>query len=156
MGTYNQGVVLGGLAWLYAETGNVSLLGRGIAIANATIQTLVWPDGRPVLKESCEFGGGSNDCDQDQVQFKGIFVRHLMYFCQVLPTAFASEYNFFKSWIDTNVAAIWKSDRASMELGLTWTGPFVTAGAAVQTSATDALLARASLHRRGVSGIVYV
>merc|ERR1712113_563499 len=156
MGTYNQGVVLGGLAWLYTETGNVTLLERGIAIANATIHTLVWSKSRPVLEESCEFSGGSNDCDQDQVQFKGIFVRHLMYFCQVLPAAFASEHGMLSSWIETNAASIWKSDRTNMELGLTWTGPFGTAGAAVQTSATDAVLAHALLHEGAISGSVYV
>lgn len=76
--TYNQGVVLGGLAWLYQLDRNTTLLDVGVDIAKATIASMVWNSSVPVLKESCD-AIDANGCDLDQEQFKGIFVRYLMH-----------------------------------------------------------------------------
>ena len=111
--------------------------------------TKIWNDTVPVLRESCD-GLDANGCDLDQEQFKGVFVRYLMYFAQVLEGdamgAFADDVAAFKAWIATNVRAIWGDDRGDgSDLSELWVGTFVGPGAIMQTSATDALLASAVL-----------
>ena len=69
--TYNQGVILGGLAALSEITGDRDYLTQGEAIAAAALRGLA-PGG--ILAEPCESGA---TCNEDQAQFKGIFVRYL-------------------------------------------------------------------------------
>ena len=69
--TYNQGVILGGLAALSEITGDRGYLTQGEAIAAAALRGLA-PGG--ILAEPCETGAA---CNEDQAQFKGIFVRYL-------------------------------------------------------------------------------
>ena len=69
--TYNQGVILGGLAALHELTGDQAYLRQGEAIADAALRALTGRRG--ILAEPCEPAG----CDGDQTQFKGIFVRYL-------------------------------------------------------------------------------
>lgn len=64
--TYNQGVILGGLAELYKANGNASLLGQAGIIAEAAIDALSVGE---ILRESCEVDG--EGCDGDKTQFKG-------------------------------------------------------------------------------------
>lgn len=98
--TYNQGVILSGLALLYNATGNASLLDIAQKIADATIQRLIYPDG--ILKEPCE-----PNCDNDQTLFKGIFVRHLAYLVGYLTdTAHQQRYRLF---IQQNADTVWTS-----------------------------------------------
>jgi predicted alpha-1,6-mannanase (GH76 family) len=122
--TYNQGVIIGGLTELYKSTGDVTCLNQAIALANATISTLV--DANGVLREPCESGS----CGGDGSQFKGIFIRHLAILYDVTRTT--AYYNFlFK-----NAHATWFNDRnAFNQLGLRWDGPFDSADAARQSSA---------------------
>jgi len=69
--TYNQGVILGGLANLATFTKNASLLTRAQNIADAVYDSnLVYTKGG-VLREPCE---ASSDCGRDCPQFKGIFL----------------------------------------------------------------------------------
>jgi hypothetical protein len=70
--TYNQGVILSGLARLAAATQNATLAGVAATVARAAMNGLV-VDG--VLTEPCP--GGS--CGGDGQIFKGIFARHLGY-----------------------------------------------------------------------------
>ena len=72
--TYNQGVILGGLAALHELTGDQGFLRQGEVIADAALRTLT--SQRGILAEPCEPSG----CDGDQTQFKGIFVRYLHQF----------------------------------------------------------------------------
>ena len=70
--TYNQGVVLSGLVYLNKINGDPSYLVYAHKIANAALQHMTNEEG--VLTETlCEPG----NCNSDQEQFKGIFVRHL-------------------------------------------------------------------------------
>jgi hypothetical protein len=50
--TYNQGVLIGGLAALAMQMESRSLIDRAVEVAESTMKTLVYPDG--TLKESCE------------------------------------------------------------------------------------------------------
>jgi predicted alpha-1,6-mannanase (GH76 family) len=130
--TYNQGVILGGLADLYKVTGDLTYINQATAIANATILNLV--DGNGILREPCESG----DCGGDGPQFKGIFIRNLAYLYDV--TRNPGFYNFlFK-----NAHSVWFADRNVFnQLGLRWGQSFDAADAARQSSAMMAVSALA-------------
>jgi predicted alpha-1,6-mannanase (GH76 family) len=68
--SYNQGVVLGGLAALARADHNPSVLSMANTIARATLSNLT--DSQGILHDSCE-----PRCGADGTQFKGIFVRNL-------------------------------------------------------------------------------
>jgi len=142
--TYNQGVLLGGLAYLYQEIKDEKLLDSAMAIAAATTTTLVWPSG--VLKESCDDKDGITSCDLDQQQFKGVFVRYLNYLLlSDLPQTYASQKKVLTSWIALNSETIWGTDRDVNHLSEVWDGKFGSPGAVMQTSATDAIIAKSAL-----------
>ncbi|KAH8096252.1 glycosyl hydrolase [Aureococcus anophagefferens] len=128
--SYNQGVVLGGLADLYKETRNSTLLDAGLAIATAATEALAW-NGTSILAESCD-GPDLNGCDLDQEQFKGIFARYVMYFALTLEGstmgAYAAGARDLRAWAATNAAAIWGDDRDASDLSELWAGPFAAAG----------------------------
>jgi predicted alpha-1,6-mannanase (GH76 family) len=132
--TYNQGVILGGLAVLYEITGDRAYLATGENIADATLARLTSPQG--ILTEPCEPPG----CRGDQTQFKGIFIRYLYEFY------LRSRKPAYRSFILANAASLWATSRnARDEFGLCWGGPFDTADASRQSSALDALNAAVAL-----------
>ena len=142
--TYNQGVLLGGLANLYRATHDTKLLDIAMAIAEATTKKLVWPNG--VLKESCDDKGGVNQCDLDQQQFKGVFVRYLNYLISSgLPAQYVPQKQAFAEWIKLNSETIWSADRNASQLSEVWDGRFGAPGAVMQTSALDAIIAKSFL-----------
>jgi predicted alpha-1,6-mannanase (GH76 family) len=133
--TYNQGVILGGLASLYQITSDRAYLRQAGTIADAAISNLVTPatgSGPPgILREPCELSAAG--CDGDQTQFKGIFVRNLYYLYQQDPQ------RAYADFILANAASIWNNDRDALDqFGLRWTGPFDVADASRQSSAMDA------------------
>lgn len=133
--TYNQGVILGGLAELYQQNPDPSLPQAAREIALATIGQLSDADG--ILHESCE-----PNCNGDGVQFKGIFVRNLM----ALNDAFPDDR--YVQFVRANADSIWSRDQGpDYEFGEVWSGPFYPdpRGAASQTSALDAIIAAAEM-----------
>ena len=109
--TYNQGVILAGLAQLSRATGNATLLTRAEGIAGAAISHLA-PAG--VLTEPCAAAG----CDGNQQTFKGIFVRDL---AVLAATAGTSQYD---SFITEQAASIEATDTyPGSTFGLLWAGP---------------------------------
>ena len=132
--TYNQGVILGGLAGLYQITGDRAYLREGEIIADAALSALTDPAG--ILTEPCEPFG----CDGDQTQFKGIFVRYLHELCQ------HSDRPAYRAFILANADSVWDSARnAADQFGLRWAGPFDAADASRQSSAVEVLTAAAGL-----------
>ncbi|KAI9171065.1 putative mannan endo-1,6-alpha-mannosidase [Paramyrothecium foliicola] len=132
--SYNQGVILGGLAELYRATGDKKLLDRGTAIAKAAIEHLSNEDGVLVETDKCELSSGH--CGVDGPQFKGIFIRNLRYFDEVAPDP------QFKSFITKNADVIWANNRgANAEMGVAWNGPVVAYNGKSHSSALDALVA---------------
>jgi predicted alpha-1,6-mannanase (GH76 family) len=132
--TYNQGVILGGLAALYQITGDQGYLRQGEVIADAVLSTLTSPAG--ILAEPCEPSG----CDGDQTQFKGIFVRYLHQFwrCGGQPA--------YRAFVLANADSVWDNARNQADqFGLRWGGPFDRADASRQTSAVEVLTAAAAL-----------
>ncbi|KAF3767449.1 family 76 glycoside hydrolase, partial [Cryphonectria parasitica EP155] len=130
--SYNQGVILGGLAELYRANGNETLLTEAVAIAEAAMQNLT-VDG--ILHDGCE-----PNCGGDGSQFKaGVFMRNLQYLqAQV-------DKDEFQTFILDNANSIWDNDRNSSNyLGIDWSGPPSAGGdpiASTQSSALDALVA---------------
>ena len=147
-------MILGGLAALSEITGDRGYLTQGEAIAAAALSGLA-PDG--ILAEPCESGAA---CDEDQAQFKGIFVRYLYDFWPY------SRQPGYRGFIKANANSVWDHARnvppqparpqsalpefgppefGLPEFGLHWAGPFDRATPARQTSALDALIAAAAL-----------
>jgi hypothetical protein len=109
--TYNQGVILAGLAQLYVATGNTSLITEAENIATAAIAKLA-PSG--VLTEWCQ----PSSCDADEVSFKGIFVRDLKVLATIAGTS------QFNSFFAAQAAAVEAHDtNGNNQLGLSWSGP---------------------------------
>ena len=125
--TYNQGVILGGLAELDRADHAPALLLEAQAIADAAMKTLVTADG--ILKEPKGEG-------PDLPQFKGIFLRNLVRLNKAAPNA------KYKAFADTNAESIWRNDQgANHRFGEHWEGPFDSGDGTRQTSALDALIA---------------
>ena len=134
--TYNQGVILGGLAALHEITGDPGYLARAESIADAALSALAQPPG--ILTEPHE--AATKRRDRDRPQFKGIFVRHLHDLSRV------SARPAYPAFILRNASSIWAKDRNSAsEFGLRWAGPFDRADAGRQSSALDALNAAVAL-----------
>jgi len=130
--TSNQGVILSGLALLYNATGNATLLNTAQAIADATIQQLVYSDG--ILKEPCE-----PNCTNDQSLYKGIFVRHLAYLIPYLTDA--AHIQKYGSFLQQNAKSVWTSKLCERDglYGLIWSNQsFNSCDSSRNTSSTSA------------------
>jgi predicted alpha-1,6-mannanase (GH76 family) len=157
--TYNQGVILGGLAALSEITGDRGYLTQGEQIAAATLRRLA---SGGILAEPCESGAV---CNEDQAQFKGIFIRYLYDFW------LHSRQPAYRGFILANARSLWNHARNAPappappgppsppgppgppgpphfgppHFGLHWAGPFDQPSPARQASALDALIAAAAL-----------
>jgi predicted alpha-1,6-mannanase (GH76 family) len=130
--TYNQGVILGGLAQLYQATHDRSLLATARRIADAVIAS---PDLSPngILTEPCQATG---DCEPNGPAFKGIFVRNLGELDSVLPG------HPYRAYLEAQARSAYQFDRNSADqYGLSWAGPFDSASIARQEAAVSLLTA---------------
>ncbi|MGH9588556.1 MAG: glycoside hydrolase family 76 protein [Acidobacteriaceae bacterium] len=128
--TYNQGVILGGLAELNRANHDQSLIDEAQSIASATLSD---PElvKNGILHEPCE-----PNCGADGSQFKGIFVRNLGELDQI------SRSPQFEKFIQRNADSIWSGAHPpAYRLGLIWSAPYGTANASTQSSAADTLAA---------------
>jgi predicted alpha-1,6-mannanase (GH76 family) len=139
--TYNQGVVLGGLAALYQITGDAAYLRQGESIADAALGSLTTAAAgarHGILLEPGEHSTARSDGDRPQ--FKGIFMRNLYDFYV------QSQQPAYREFIRDNAASVWASNRnSSNQFGLHWAGPFDYADASRQSSALDVLNAAVPL-----------
>ena len=125
--TYNQGVILGGLAELYDADHDPALLTKAQAIAAAVMKNLVTPNG--ILEEPPAKG-------PDFPQFKGIFLRNLVRLNRVAPNP------QYKTFVWSNADSILSKDQgANHQFGAYWQGPFDSGDGTRQTAALDALIA---------------
>ncbi len=129
--TYNQGVILGGLAELYRATDDRTYLAEARQIADAVIQSpQLTVDG--VLTEPCEPAG---TCNEDQAAFKGIFARNLAELDAVLSRHPYHEY------LQAQARSAYEHARnAEDQYGLSWSAPFDKATIARQESAVSLLV----------------
>jgi predicted alpha-1,6-mannanase (GH76 family) len=134
--TYNQGIVLGGLAEFSQLEKDPSLLANAQQIATAAITHLT--DASGILHDPCE-----PNCGADGPQFKGIFARNLMTLYQDAPNL------TYKAFLNQNANRICNNDQGSGgTFGLIWSGPFDSADAARQSSALDAIVAAATVNAK--------
>ncbi len=129
--SYNQGVIIGGLAMLSKVSGDPKPLEAAHSIAVSAIAGLTDLDG--VLHDPCE----PSRCGNDAPQFKGIFARNLAALNAAAPVP------GFRAFLRRNAEAIWKNRDADGRLGLVWSGPSDLKTAATQVSALYALVAAA-------------
>ena len=133
--TYNQGVILGGLAALYDLTGDQAYLRQGEVIADAALRSLVDQAGILAEPGEAKVTGG----DRDMPQFKGIFVRYLHDFSRHRRKP---EYGaFFRTNADSVLA---RAGNQAGQFGLRWAGQFDKADASRQASAVEVLTAAAA------------
>jgi len=133
--SYNQGVVLGGLAELYRLTHDEKLLDEANAIAAATLKSPALIEKHGVLHESCE-----PDCGADGTQFKGIFMRNLAALYRIAPSASTRDF------VMKNADAVWNGMQPpKYEIGTSWSEPHRAANASTQSSGVDALVAGAAV-----------
>jgi len=124
--TYNQGVLLGGLAERWRATEEPRLLDRAHTVARATISRLVDADG--ILREPCEVTG---TCDRDQLIFKGIFAAGLARLWSVDPDP------AYVTFLVGNADSVWQRARDRRDgLALSWRGPAGPVTAASHASGT--------------------
>jgi predicted alpha-1,6-mannanase (GH76 family) len=139
--TYNQGVILGGLAALYEITQQAAYLRQGEAIADSALSLLTSPASaeKPgILVEPGE--AATAPADGDRPQFKGVFVRNLYDFYRQSPRP------AYREFVLANARSIWDNDRNQKnQFGLHWAGPFDRADACRQSAAMDALNAAVPL-----------
>jgi predicted alpha-1,6-mannanase (GH76 family) len=128
--TYNQGVVIGGLAELSRAEHDTALLTEAQAIAHAALAAPELRDEHGILREPCE-----PNCGRDGSQFKGIFVRNLRALNEASPQP---EY---RALADANAESIWQgAQQPGKRLGLMWAPPYGPVTASTQSSALDALV----------------
>ncbi|WP_344658610.1 glycoside hydrolase family 76 protein [Catenulispora subtropica] len=129
--TYNQGVILDGLAQLsIARGGDSGLLGTAKSIAQAATMRLVTSGG--VLSEPV----GDTNCTADDSGFKGIFVRNLFEYARDANDA------GFNGFMATQAASLLAHDTFGFDQnGMAWqgTGQTQATSFACTASAQDAL-----------------
>jgi predicted alpha-1,6-mannanase (GH76 family) len=135
--TYNQGVILAGLAQLYRATGNRALLLEAERLATAATSHLA---ARGVLTEPCTTDACADRFGTPAQSFKGIFVSDL----KVLAvTARTSKFNSFFS---AQARSIETHDTdAQHQFGVYWAGPIAGVTSFSQASALEALVASVDL-----------
>jgi predicted alpha-1,6-mannanase (GH76 family) len=135
--SYNQGVILGGLAELSRQPGQRGLLRYASRIADAAIHGLTDQNG--ILHDACE-----PRCGSDGTQFKGIFMRNLAVLYRQRPRV------AWKRFIFRNADSILAHDQAAdHSFGVIWSGPPAAADPSTQSSALDALVAAIQIEHEG-------
>ncbi|MFJ8135024.1 glycoside hydrolase family 76 protein [Streptomyces sp. NPDC096013] len=112
--SYNQGLAIGAFTELWRTTGDSSLLTTARTLADAAISSPTLTSGG-VLTESCDVGPAS--CDDNQKQFKGIFMRN---FADLAKATGSSTY---RAYVQKQADTLWASDRSTLNaLGERWAG----------------------------------
>ncbi|MFJ2256829.1 glycoside hydrolase family 76 protein [Streptomyces sp. NPDC087844] len=136
--SYNQGLAIGAFTQLWRSTGSARYLDTAERLADTAISSPALTRGG-VLTESCDLGTAS--CDDNQKQFKGIFVRHLA------DLADATASTAYKAYVTKQADSVWTADRDALNrLGQRWSGaaPNVSDWR-TQASALEALTAAGRL-----------
>ncbi|MFB7456058.1 MULTISPECIES: glycoside hydrolase family 76 protein [unclassified Streptomyces] len=112
--SYNQGLAIGAFTQLWRDTGESRYLTTARRLADAALSAPeLTRDG--VLTESCDTG--TRACDDNQKQFKGIFVRHLADLADATGSA------AYRAYIAKQADSLWRTDRDPLNrLGQRWAG----------------------------------
>ncbi|MBA5223920.1 glycoside hydrolase family 76 protein [Streptomyces griseoaurantiacus] len=130
--SYNQGLAIGAFTQMWRSTGEARYLSTARRLADAALSSSrLTREG--VLTEVCDTG--TSTCDDNQKQFKGVFVRHLA------DLADATRSPAYRSYLRTQADSIWTADRDPLNrLGQRWAGgtPNTPGGTNVQDWRTQA------------------
>ncbi|MET9552646.1 glycoside hydrolase family 76 protein [Streptomyces sp. NPDC006645] len=128
--TYNQGIVLGGLAELHRATGDDGLLDMARTLADAsTTSTGINTDG--ILHEP---GGDNTPCDSDGASFKGAYTRGLGDLNRALDD------RPYSAYLDRQADSAYDNARDDDDFyGSDWSGPPNETSHQCQQSALDVL-----------------
>ncbi|EGG47125.1 glycoside hydrolase family 76 protein [Streptomyces griseoaurantiacus] len=130
--SYNQGLAIGAFTQMWRSTGEARYLSTARRLADAALSSSrLTREG--VLTEVCDTG--TSTCDDNQKQFKGVFVRHLA------DLADATRSAAYRSYLRTQADSIWTADRDPLNrLGQRWAGgtPNTPGGTNVQDWRTQA------------------
>ena len=112
--SYNQGLAIGAGVEIWRATGDSDALATARRLADAgTSDPALVTDG--VLTESCDAADAS--CDDNQKQFKGVFMRYLTDLADATGDA------TYRTFAVTQADSIWTRDRtAENRLGERWSG----------------------------------
>jgi hypothetical protein len=138
--SYNQGLAIGAAVEMYRATGAAADLSEARHLADSAINSTALVSGG-LLTESCDSLNAT--CDDNQKQFKGIFMRYL----GDLNSATAGAYN---GSISAQAGSLWNADRNTLDqFGERWSGQDSSADPNIrdwrtQASALEALLAATS------------
>ncbi|KAL2022320.1 hypothetical protein VTK56DRAFT_5718 [Thermocarpiscus australiensis] len=138
--TYNQGVILGGLAELHRATQNASYLTSARTIADAVLSSKnTLTQGDPgILTEPCE---AADSCNDDQQVFKGVFAANLAELDDALPDAdeVGSGYRPYLAQNAESAHARARDAAGFYDVG--WAGPFRNSTLSKQASAAWLMVA---------------
>ncbi|KAH8174910.1 glycosyl hydrolase family 76 domain-containing protein [Sarocladium implicatum] len=110
--TYNQGLGIGAGLEIWRVTGDEEALEKAMALADAALEHELTVDG--ILTESCDAAG---TCDDNQKQFKGIFMRYMADLAQETGEA------KFVDFVHQQAATVWSKNRDGLNrLGQRWSG----------------------------------
>jgi hypothetical protein len=139
--TYNQGVILQGLAELNRATGDGSLLTTAKSVATAATQHF---SKNGVLYEGCE-----PNCAGDGQAFKGIFARYL----RALATAAGTtQYDSFLTATANSILA--NDTNGSGQQGNSFVGPFALWSPTTQAAAATTLTAAKATSGSSSGGVL--
>eukprot|EP00475_Leptophrys_vorax_P012513 TRINITY_DN18948_c0_g1_i1.p1 TRINITY_DN18948_c0_g1~~TRINITY_DN18948_c0_g1_i1.p1 ORF type:complete len:232 (-),score=61.04 TRINITY_DN18948_c0_g1_i1:128-823(-) len=129
--TYNSGVIVGGLVSLFEGTGNQQYFDLAESIAFSAMKHFTLNDashgnGKVLIELNCETNP-DQDCGNDGLQFKGVYVRNLGYLFQKL--ADESKKSQVREFINNNVRSVVQVDVSpsnpnAYTFGGRWAGPF--------------------------------
>ncbi len=132
--TYNQGVIIGGLADMYLVTRDYATY----------IERAAWPLFAAVAASPlAQYGVLTEPVgpDDETPQFKGPFMRYLSYLCSVDPDPDETHRPAYLTFIARNANSIWFNNRYDTVFGYSWSGPYDESSALRQSAALDALVA---------------
>ncbi|MER7282504.1 glycoside hydrolase family 76 protein [Dactylosporangium sp. NPDC000244] len=121
--TYNQGLAIGAAMELYRATGNTAYQDAARRLGTAALGSGLVRNG--ILTESCDPG---QSCDDNQKQFKGVFMRYL------------AEAGQFQTFADTQANSLWSTRDSLNRIGSRWAAPPSPPDWRTQASALSALL----------------
>ena len=111
--TYNQGLAIGAGVEVWRATGDANALATARRLADAAIASPALVR-NGILTESCD--SETTLCDDNQKQFKGVFLRYLSDLNGVTGNA-------YRGFAVTQADAIWSTDRDPLNrLGQRWSG----------------------------------
>ncbi|CZT44855.1 hypothetical protein WAI453_005609 [Rhynchosporium graminicola] len=134
--SYNQGIILGGLAELSWATNDMRYNELANTIALAAMRNLTNANG--ILTDPCDRG-----CNSDTEQFKGVFGRNIQFLINRATGLPDATRRIYTDFLRKNADSIWAYDQVDNQMGLVWSGPKGKSSIQTQSSALDAIVGAA-------------